>query len=155
MGESVRPVGEVHVLGESRAWPAIAIPVAVLVVVIVVGLVFDLFGWNVLAAAAASIIVAVIVRRNAVLADEVGLLVRGRGGLRRSYAWAEIVRLGWVDAGLWGSTLTVYPQGGPYDVPGPNSPTTVGRIWRPRRRRLADPLPALLEKHDIKTLTDL
>ncbi|MGA5311804.1 hypothetical protein [Micromonospora taraxaci] len=29
-----------------------------------------------------------------------------------------------------------------------------GRIWRPRRRHLADPMPALLTTHGIKALSD-
>ncbi|MDG4811230.1 hypothetical protein O7634_31135 [Micromonospora sp. WMMD1120] len=155
MGESARPVGETIVLGQSRVWPAVAIPGAILVLMIVVWILFDLFVGTVLALGAASVIVASTSWRNAVLADDVGLLVRSRRGLRRSYAWTEIERMGWVDAGMWGSVLTVYPAGGPYDVPGPNASTNVGRIWRPRRRRLADPLPALLAAHDIKTLSDL
>ncbi|WP_328653030.1 hypothetical protein OG598_03810 [Micromonospora sp. NBC_00330] len=155
MAESVKPVGEVHVLGQSRAWPAIAIPGVILAVMIVVEVVFDLLNWTVLAFGAASIIVAVARLRNAVFADDLGLLIRDRSGLRRSYAWDEIERMGWVDAGLmWGSSLAVYPRGGPYDVPGPNASTNVGRIWRPGRRRSADPLPELLKAHGIKGLFD-
>ncbi|MEU7679822.1 hypothetical protein AB0C42_33995, partial [Micromonospora taraxaci] len=37
---------------------------------------------------------------------------------------------------------------------GPNASTKVGRIWRPRRRHLADPMPALLTTHGIKALSD-
>ncbi|KAB1915567.1 hypothetical protein F8280_31565 [Micromonospora noduli] len=103
MGESVKPVGEVHVLGQSRVWPAIAIPGVILVVMIVVKVVFDLLNWTVLAFGAASIIVAATRLRNAVFADDLGLLVRDRSGLRRSYAWDEIERMGWDDAGMmWG-----------------------------------------------------
>ncbi|MFI6236579.1 hypothetical protein ACIBD9_23715 [Micromonospora sp. NPDC050784] len=154
MGESAEPVGEVHVLGQSRVWPAIAIPAVVLVVMIVVGVLFDLVNWTVLMFGAASIIVAFMRLRNAVFADDVGLLVRDRSGLRRSYAWEEIERMGWVDMGMWGSSLAVNPRGGPYDVPGPNVSTNVGRIWRPGRRRGVDPLPELLETHGIKGLFD-
>ncbi|MBM0276212.1 hypothetical protein [Micromonospora tarensis] len=154
MGESVQPVGETVVLGQSRAWPAVAIPVALLAVMIVVGVLFDLVNWTLLAVGVASVVIAFTRSRNAVLADDVGLLVRDRRGLRRSYAWTEIERMGWVDAGMWGSVLTVYPRGGPYDVPGPNVSTNVGRIWRLRRRHHADPMPALLTAHHIKTLWD-
>ncbi|NYH42122.1 hypothetical protein HNR22_001849 [Micromonospora jinlongensis] len=147
-------MGEVHVLGQSRAWPAIAIPSAALVVMIVVGVLFEVVNWTALMFGVASIILAFTRWRNAVFADDLGLLVRDRGGLRRSYAWDEIERMGWVDAGMWGSSLSVYPRGGPYDVPGPNASINVGRIWRPRRRHLADPLPTLLETHGIKTLLD-
>ncbi|MFE9190995.1 hypothetical protein ACFYL6_15405 [Micromonospora sp. NPDC007208] len=155
MGESAEPVGEVHVLGQSRPWPAIAIPAVILVVMIVVRVLFDLVNWIVVAFGAASTIVAITHLRNAVFADDLGLLVRDRSGLRRSYAWEEIERMGWVDAGMmWGNSLAVYPRGGPYDVPGPNASINVGRIWRPGRRRSADPLPELLETHGIKGLFD-
>ncbi len=154
MGASAQPDGEVVVLGESRPWPAIAIPAATTVAMIIVWFVFQFVSWYAVTLLVASIVLALTRWRNAVLADETGLLLRDRGGLRRSYAWSEIERIGWVDLGMWGSALAVYPRGGPYDVPGPNSPTRVGRIWRPRRRRLPDPLPALLEAHGIKTLVD-
>ncbi|WP_112726859.1 hypothetical protein [Micromonospora noduli] len=155
MGESVKPVGEVHVLGQSRVWPAIAIPGVILVVMIVVKVVFDLLNWTVLAFGAASIIVAATRLRNAVFADDLGLLVRDRSGLRRSYAWDEIERMGWDDAGMmWGSSLAVYPRGSPYDVPGPNASINVGRIWHPGRRRSVDPMPELLTRHGIKGLFD-
>ncbi|MFG2050370.1 hypothetical protein ACGFIW_23415 [Micromonospora sp. NPDC048935] len=154
MGEPVEPVGEVLVLGQSRAWPTIAIPGAFVVALILVGVLFDRVSWAGVLLGTASIILAFTSSRNAVLADDIGLLVRQRAGLRRSYAWADIERMGWVDAGMWGSTLTVFPHGGPYDVPGPNSSVDVGRIWRPARRHLADPMPALLKTHGIKTLSD-
>ncbi|MEW1586523.1 hypothetical protein AB0283_13890 [Micromonospora vinacea] len=154
MGESVQPVGEVHVLGQSRVWPTIAIPGVIMPVMIVVGVLFDLVNWTVLMFGAASIIVAFMRLRNAVLADDLGLLVRDRSGLRRSYAWDEIERMGWVDMGMWGRSLAVNPRGGPYDVPGPNASTNVGRIWRPGRRRAADPMPELLKAHGIKGLYD-
>ncbi|MEV4537522.1 hypothetical protein AB0J82_27465 [Asanoa sp. NPDC049518] len=103
----------------------------------------------------AALVVAVTRRRNAVLGDDEGLLIQARGGLRRSYAWSEIDRMGWEDSGPFGSTLLVFPRGGPYDVPGPNSSIGVGRIWRPRRRHLTpDPLPDLLRRHGIKSLLD-
>ncbi|WP_430496156.1 hypothetical protein ACQRWP_17565 [Micromonospora trifolii] len=155
VGESAKPVGEVLVLGESRAWPAIAIPGVTMIVMIVVGVLFDLLNLTILAFGAASIIIAVTRLRNAVFADDLGILVRDRRGLRRSYAWNEIERMGWVDAGMmWGSSLAVYPRGGPYDVPGPNASINVGRIWRPGRRRSADPMPELLKAHGVKGLFD-
>ncbi|WCN79721.1 hypothetical protein [Micromonospora sp. LH3U1] len=152
MGESVEPVGEVVVLAQSRAWPAIAIPGAV--ALIIGGLLFDLVSWTAVVLGAAAIILALTRWRNAVFADDTGLLVRDRQGLRRSYAWNEIERMGWLDAGMWGSTLTVYPRGGPYDVPGPDASINVARIWPLRRRRSADPMPALLEIHGIRKLSD-
>ncbi|MEU1590841.1 hypothetical protein [Micromonospora sp. NPDC005710] len=154
MGESVKPVGELHVLGQSRVWPGIAIPGAILLAMIVVSVFFDLFSGTALVLGVGSIIVAVLRLRNAVFADDLGLLVRDRSGLRRSYAWDEIERMGWVDLGMWGATLAVNPRGGPYDVPGPNASVNVGRIWRPGRRRSGDPVPELLKAHGIKALSD-
>jgi hypothetical protein len=154
MGTSVEPVGEVRVLGQSQVWPAVAVP-GVLAIVILAGASFShQISWYAVAAVGASLILAYTRRQNAVLADDVGLLLRGPGGLTRSYAWTEIERMGWVDAGIWGSKLELNPRGGPYDVPGPNSATDVARIWRPRRRRSADPLPELIRRHGIKTLRD-
>ncbi|MEU4470988.1 hypothetical protein [Micromonospora sp. NPDC023888] len=154
MGESAEPVGEVLVLGQSRVWPAVAVPVAIMVGVIVVAVLLDWVSWGALVLGAASIVLAFVHRRNAVLADDTGVLVRDRGGLRRSYAWREIERMGWQDSGMWGSSLVVYPRGRPYDVPGPNASVIVARIWRPRRPDLADPMPALLETHGIKTISE-
>ena len=134
MGDSAEPVGDVHTLGQSRIWPAIAIPGAAAIAMIIVAVVLRYVSWYAMGAVAASLIVALTRRRNAVLGDDIGLLIRARGRLSRSYAWSQIERIGWRDAGIWGSTLQVYPRGGPYDVPGPNSSTDVGRIWRPRRR---------------------
>ncbi|MEU7973530.1 hypothetical protein AB0B48_15995 [Micromonospora sp. NPDC049089] len=154
MGESVKPVGELQVLGQSRVWPGIAIPGVILLVMIVVGALFDLFSWTALVFGAGWIIIAVQRSRNAVFADDLGLLVRDRKGLQRSYAWDEIERMGWVDLGMWGASLAVNPRGGPYDVPGPNASINVGHIWRPGRRRSVDPVPELLKTHGIKALFD-
>ncbi|MDG9678088.1 hypothetical protein [Micromonospora sp. DH14] len=154
MGESVKPVGQMKVLDQSRLWPAIAIPGVLMIVMIVVGVLFDVVSWMVLVFGAGPIIIAVTRTRNAVFADDLGLLVRDRSGLRRSYSWAEIERMGWVDMGLWGISLAVYPRGGPYDVPGPNASTNVGRIWRLGRRRSINPVPELLKTHGIKGLSD-
>ncbi len=154
MEESVQPVGEVQILGQTRIWPAIAIPGAATIVLIIIAVVFRLVSWYALGAAAASLILGVTRRSNAVLGDDIGLLVRTRRGVSRPYTWSQIERIGWRDGGLWGSTLQVYPRGGPYDVPGPNSSVDVGRIWLPRRRRLPDPLPGLRQLHGIKALSD-
>jgi hypothetical protein len=154
MGKSAPPGGEIVVLGESRIWPAVAIPAVAAAALALVAVIFRWAFWYGLAAVAASLVLAVTGRRNAVLADQDGLLIRGRGGVRRSYAWTEIERMGWRDSGIWGSTLVVHPRGGPYDVPGPNAPVNVWRIWRPGRRRSADPLPGLMKRHGIKSLLD-
>jgi hypothetical protein len=154
METSDHPVGEVHVLGQTRIWPAIVIPAAAAIALIIVAVVFRRASWIAMLAVAASLVLAVRHRRNAVLADDVGLLVRGRGGLRRSYAWNEIERMGWQDGSIWGSTLQVFPRGGPYDVPGPNSPIDLTHIWLPGRRRHLDPMPELRQRYGIKALRD-
>ena len=154
MGNSVQPVGEVHILGQSRIWPAIAVPGTAAIVMIMVAVAGRDLYWYWAAAFAASVLIAVTRRRNMVLSDDIGLLVQTRRGLSRSYAWGEIERMGWRDAGMWGSVLQVYPRGGPYDVPGPNSSIGVGRVWRPRRRPVDDPMAELLQRHGIKTLLD-
>ena len=154
MGEQAEPQGEVQVLGESRIWPAVAVPGVAAVILVAVAAYFRFVSGLAVGAVGASLVVAVLWRRNAVLADDVGLLIRGRRGTRRSYAWSEIDRMGWLDTGLWGSVLELHPKGGPYDVPGPNSPVRPARIWRPGRRRHADPLLPLLRRHGVKSLTD-
>jgi len=155
MGESVETTGRVLVLGQSLGRRVIAIPAGALAVMIAVALVFRVGSWLALVAAGAAIVLAITRQGNVVLADDVGLLIRRRGELRRSYPWADIERMGWQEAGLWGSVLMLNPRGGPFDVPGPNSPPIgVARIWRPRFRRPPDPLPALLRQHGIKTLRE-
>ncbi|MFG1837437.1 hypothetical protein ACGFH8_03265 [Micromonospora sp. NPDC049175] len=149
MGESAEPVGEVLVLGRSRVWPAVAVPSAMVVGLVVVAVLLDWVSWGGLVLGAVSMVLAFVRWRNAVLADDTGLLVRDRGGLRRSYAWSEIERMGWQ-----GNSLVVYPRGGPYDVPGPNASVTVARIAQPRRAHLADPMPGLLQTHGIKALSE-
>jgi hypothetical protein len=110
MGTSAQPVGDVYVLGKSRIWPGIAIPGAVAITMIIVAVVLRHIPWYAVVAVAGSILIAVTRRRHAVLGDDIGLLIRSREGLSRSYAWSEIERMGWQDAGGWGSTLQVYPR---------------------------------------------
>lgn len=154
MATSAQPVGDVRVLGRSRIWPAIAIPGAVALTMIVVAVASGYVSFYLAIAVAVSLLIAVLRRGDAVLGDDVGLLVRTRTGLRRSYAWGEIERMGWVPTGMWGTMLQIYPRGGPYDVPGPNSSIDVARIWGPGHRRLAGSLPELLQRHGIKALAD-
>jgi len=90
MGDSVRPVGEVHILGQSRMWPAIAVPGAAAIVMIIVAVAGRVLFWYGAAAVAASVLIAVTRRRNMVLSDDTGLLIKTRRGLSRSYAWSEI-----------------------------------------------------------------
>ncbi|MEV4346406.1 hypothetical protein AB0J83_18210 [Actinoplanes sp. NPDC049596] len=147
--EEAVPVGEVVVLGESRMWPGVLLPAALTIVVVVY---YGAYLTTVLGLVVAALIVALVRRRNAVLADDQGILIRNRRGLRRSYDWSQIERMGWVSAPGWGATLTVYPRGGPYDVPGPNSPAEVAGIWPKRRSTTPDPLPGLRDRHGIEPL---
>ncbi|WP_250006901.1 hypothetical protein [Actinoplanes sp. M2I2] len=154
MGDSVQPVGEVRILAQTRLWPAIAIPGVAAIAIVIGALATGYVSWYAVGGVAASFSIAVARRHNTVLSDDKGLLLRAGRALSRSYAWSDIERMGWRDTGLWGSTLQVHPRGGPYDVPGPNSPIDVGKVWRPRRRYADDPMPALLQHHGIKTLVD-
>ncbi|MCY1144288.1 hypothetical protein OWR29_40375 [Actinoplanes sp. Pm04-4] len=154
MGTSEQPVGDVQVLGRSRIWPAVAIPGVAAAALIVVAVALRYVPWYPLIVVGASLVVAVTRRGSAVLADDVGLLIRERRGTSRSYAWADIERMGWLPNSIGGAVLQVYPRGGPYDVPGPNSAAGVARIWGPGRRRLEQPLAELRRRHGIKTLLD-
>lgn len=146
-------VGEIVVLDKSRMWPGIAVPAATMVVLgsvaVVTGFTFG-YGFIFLAAALS---MAVFRRNNAILADDEGLLLRERGKLTRSWRWTEIDRLGWAAWGYWGARLVVHPHGGPYDVPGPNSPVRVGHVWNPRRVG-PDPLQPLMTRHGIRPLPE-
>ena len=156
MRTPAQPVGEVYVLGQSRLGSALVGPAATVSVMIIGAMVLQVGILYIMGSFAIfGMILAVARRRNAVLGDDIGLLIRTRGGLSRSYAWSEIERMGWQHLGLWGSMLVVYPRGGPYDAPGPNSPIFVGRIWQPQRQRLLDPLPELMQRHGIKKLPDV
>ena len=150
--ESAQPVGQVRVLGMSRVWPSVAAPAFVLAVLVLACVLYALVSLFGIAAATLAVVLALARRQNAVLADDVGLLIRRRGTLHRSYSWSDIERMGWRDAGWWGSALLVHPRGGPYEVPGPNSPVDVARLWHPRRSRLADPVLELALQHGIKPL---
>lgn len=150
----VQPMGQVVVLAESKLWPGIlaVIPMVTVTIVMIVRARFAV--WSLMFFAVAALVLALARRGSAVLADEHGLLIRRHGRIERSYGWADIERMGWQDSSILGANLVVFPRGGPYDVPGPNSPTTVGGVWRPGRRRLPDPLPALMMRHGIKTLSE-
>ena len=154
MEQRAEPVGAVVVLGQSRLWPGLLVPVAGVLVLVLVAVLAGWTPWYLFVAPGVALAIAVTQRRTAILADDAGLLVRDRHGLRRSYAWTGIERMGWRHMGSWGSALEVYPRGGPYDVPGPNASTDVGHIWGPRRPRGGDPLPALLRRHGVRSLLD-
>lgn len=142
----------------SRLWPAVLLPVGVLAVLVPIGLRYN---WGLVMGAAIgagmSLCFAVLLRAGGLLADEDGLLVRERGRVVRSYRWEQIREAGLTPIGFGRVGLTVLPDGGPYDVPGPNSPVTIGQTWmwrgpdRPTRERVAE----LLRAHGIPTPNDL
>jgi len=123
--------GEPVVLLRSRVWPAVLMPAAGLIGSIAYGIWAHVFPTGFLPITSAVLVVsALLFGDNEVLADDVGLLVRHRRRLVRSYRWEQIreAGLGYGNGFGWRG-LTVFPDGGPYDVPGPNSPTVVGKVW--------------------------
>ncbi len=142
------------VLDESQSWPAAAIPAAALIAALPLALFLADIFWYAVIGFVAALAMAVFRRRNAILADDEGLLLREKGRVTRSWRWTEIDRIGWAAHGYWGARLVVHPSGGPYDVPGPNSPVRVGHVWNPRRDPAADPLPGLRERHGLRPLPE-
>ena len=123
--------GEPVVLLRSRVWPAVLMPAAGLIGSIAYGIWAHVFPTGFLPITSAVLVVsALLFGDNEILADDVGLLVRHRRRLVRSYRWEQIreAGLGYGNGFGWRG-LTVFPDGGPYDVPGPNSPTVVGKVW--------------------------
>ena len=80
MGDFAQPVGRVHILGKSRIWPAMAIPGVAAIALIIVAVIARYVPWYAIGAVAVSVVVAVTRRRNAVLGDDIGLLIRTRKG---------------------------------------------------------------------------
>ena len=150
----MREPAEARLLAESRIWPAVLLPAVLGALLVAVSVVIGSVPWYGLLLVVIGLIVAVTRRGNAVLADEEGLLIRTRHGVRRSFRWSQIERMGWENTSAWTSEMVVFPRGGPYDVPGPNAPARPGRVWRSPLRRPADPLPELRARHGIKSLTD-
>ncbi|WP_319460903.1 hypothetical protein [Micromonospora sp. RTP1Z1] len=147
--------GSTQELLTSRVWPAVLVPAAVLVLVVVVGLVMlSSFPFVPFGIALSTVILAVLLRNDALLADEAGLLVRRWGRVTRSYRWDEVRRAGIARPGFGQVALSVFPHGGPYDVPGPNSEVLVGRVWLLRRpdQATCERIAALLRAHGIEAL---
>jgi hypothetical protein len=149
--------GEPVVLLRSRIWPAVLVPAAMLAGSVAYGVWARQLPCDLLTIFAAIWLgSAIVFRSNAVLADDVGLLLRHRGRLIRSYRWDQIreAGLGYGNASGWHG-ITVFPDGGPYDVPGPNSPTVVGRIflWR-TGRGVRERIEAVLRQNGIPVIDD-
>jgi hypothetical protein len=144
--------GEPVVLLRSRIWAAVLAPAAVLVGSIACGIWAQVFPGGFLPIIAAVLVVsALLFRGNEVLADDVGLLVRHRGRLVRSYRWDQIREAGLgYGGGVGWRGVTVVPDGSPYDVPGPNSPTVVGRVWLWRTsKEVRERIEAVLRKRGV------
>ncbi|WFE41647.1 hypothetical protein [Micromonospora sp. WMMD998] len=125
-GAGAEPV----VLFASRWWPAVLVPLGLLALIIVLALRGSLGSLIVpLGMTAATVVSAWLHRDGALLADDTGLLVRHRGTVTRSYRWSEIHQAGLARPGFGRLALAVYPDGGRWDVPGPNSAVMVGQVW--------------------------
>jgi hypothetical protein len=147
--------GEPVVVLRSRIWPAVLAPAAVLVGSIAYGIWAQVFPTGFLPIIAAVLVVsALLFRGNEVLADDVGLLVRHRGRLIRSYRWDQIREAGLgYGSGIGWRGITVFPDGGPYDVPGPNSPTVVGKVWLWRTPAdVRERIEAVLREHGVTVI---
>ena len=143
------------VLLKSRIWPGVVAPLLLFGLLIGFGSWSRSFPFWLLVLTGVTLACAAVLRGSALLADDIGLLVERRGRLTRSYRWDEIKEAGLMPAGFGRIALMIYPHGGPYDVPGPNSPTTVGSVWvwrwwtdRQTQRRVAD----LLRAHGVTPL---
>ena len=133
MAEQGEP-GGVEVLLAAQVWPGVLVPAGVLTVLVTTGIwlapTFPYFPVGILLS---TVVLAWFQRDDALLADETGLLLRHRGRVTRPYRWDEIHQAGLARPWIAQVALAVYPEGGPWDVPGPNSAVLVGRIWMLRR----------------------
>lgn len=122
--------GEPVVLLRSRIWPAVLVPAALLAGIVAYGIWARRFPLDLLTIfAVTSLVSAVLFRGNAVLADDIGLLVRHRGRLSRSYRWDQIREAG------------------------PNSPTVVGKVWLWRTtHEVRERIEAVLRQHGVTVI---
>ncbi|MFI7216984.1 hypothetical protein [Micromonospora maritima] len=153
MAEERGPGAEPVVLFASRWWPAVLVPLGILAATIAVGV--RLHTASVLTYSgltAATVVAAWYQRDGALLADDLGLLVRHRGQVTRSYRWSEIREAGIARPGFARLALAVFPEGGPWDVPGPNNAVMVGRVWQLRAPDPAtrDRVERLLRSHGVR-----
>ncbi|MBM0256834.1 hypothetical protein [Micromonospora sp. 4G55] len=138
----------------SRLWPAVLVPVSALALLVAAGIwLAPTFPFVPVGLLLATVVVAWLQRGDALLADETGLLVRHRGRVTRRYRWEEIREAGLTRPGFGQIALAVYPNGGPWDVPGPNSAVLVGRIWMLRKpnQETRDRVNALLRSRGVRT----
>ncbi|GAB3955141.1 hypothetical protein [Micromonospora vulcania] len=142
------------VLLASRLWPAVLIPAGSLAALVAVGIWQRSFPFIPIGLLLATVLVAWSQRGDALLADETGLLVRHHGRVTRRYRWEEIREAGLARPGFGQVALAVYPDGGPWDVPGPNNAALVGRIWMLRKpsREIHDRINEFLRSRGIRTV---
>ncbi|SCL53426.1 hypothetical protein [Micromonospora chersina] len=149
-----REHGGAEVLLASQLWPAVLIPAGALATLVAAGIwLMPSFPFAPAGLLLATVVVAWSQRGDALLADEAGLLVRHRGRVTRRYHWEEIREAELTRPGFGQVALAVYPHGGPWDVPGPNSAVLVGRVWRLRMpdREIQDRIHALLRSRGVRT----
>ncbi|WBB75136.1 hypothetical protein O7602_06310 [Micromonospora sp. WMMD1128] len=153
-GAGAEPV----VLFASRWWPAVLVPLGLLAVAVAIGVRLHAASLIVfIGTTAATVVSAWLHRDGALLADATGLLVRHRGTVTRSYRWSEIHQAGLARPGFGRLALAVYPDGGRWDVPGPNSAVMVGQVWLWRQ---PDPesrerIEAALRDHGVRVVDPL
>jgi hypothetical protein len=148
-----RVPGDGDVLLVSRFWPAVLVPAGVLAAAVVTGVwLLDSVPFVPAALLLTTVIVGWLHRGNELLADETGLLVRRRGRITRHHRWEEIHQAGLTRPGFGQVALAVYPDGGPWDVPGPNSAVLVGRVWMLRMpdRKAQDRIHDLLRARGVR-----
>ena len=143
MADEGQPVGA-EVLLAAQVWPGVLVPAGVLAVLVTTGIwLAPSFPYCPVVILLPTVVLAWFQRGDALLADETGLLLRHRGRVTRPYRWDEIHQAGLARPAhreqpprrVWIAqvAVAVYPQGGPWDVPGPNSAVLVGRVWMLRR----------------------
>ncbi|WP_139128632.1 hypothetical protein [Micromonospora humi] len=158
MAEERGPGAEPVVLFASRWWPAVLVPLGLLTLIVVLSL---RGGFASLIAplgmTAATVVSAWRHRDGALLADDIGLLVRHRGTVTRSYRWSEIHQAGIARPGFGRLALAVYPNGGRWDVPGPNNAVLVGQVWLWRQPESAGRkrVEAVLRAHGVQIVEPL
>ncbi|MCZ7436143.1 hypothetical protein O7598_07055 [Micromonospora sp. WMMC241] len=153
MAEERGPGAEPVVLFASRWWPAVLAPLGLLALAVALALRGSLGSLVVpIGMSAATVISAWRHRDGALLADDTGLLVRHRGTVARSYRWSEIHQAGVARPGFGRLALAVYPNGGRWDVPGPNNAVMVGQVWLWRQPESAsrERVEAVLRAHGVQ-----
>lgn len=152
MADQAEP-GGAEVLLAAQVWPAVLVPAGILAVLVGTGVwLTPTFPYLPVGLLLSVVVLAWFQRGDALLADETGLLLRHRGRVTRPYRWEEIHQVGLVRPWFAQVALAVYPRGGPWDVPGPNSAVLVGRIWMLRRadRETRERVYALLRSRGVR-----